>query len=79
MYADMQVMIHNEGGIGIPIFISSIDGHASKLKGLSPIPLGGMIGPTGRKRLAGVMTSSRGQTRRSNGLPALAARPGAHA
>jgi peptide/nickel transport system substrate-binding protein len=26
MYADMQVMIHNEGGIGIPMFISSIDG-----------------------------------------------------
>ena len=44
MYADMQVMIHNEGGIGIPMFISSIDGHASKLKGLSPIPLGGMMG-----------------------------------
>jgi peptide/nickel transport system substrate-binding protein len=46
MYADMQVMIHNEGGIGIPMFISSIDGHASKLKGLSPIPLGGMMGST---------------------------------
>jgi peptide/nickel transport system substrate-binding protein len=44
MYADMQVMVHNEGGIGIPMFISSIDGHASKLKGLSPIPLGGMMG-----------------------------------
>jgi peptide/nickel transport system substrate-binding protein len=46
MYADMQVLIHNEGGIGIPMFISSIDGHASKLKGLSPIPLGGMMGST---------------------------------
>jgi peptide/nickel transport system substrate-binding protein len=44
MYADMQVMIHNEGGIGIPMFIPSIDGHNSKLKGLSPIPLGGMMG-----------------------------------
>lgn len=44
MYADMQVMIHNEGGIGIPMFISSLDGHASRLKGLSPIPLGGMMG-----------------------------------
>ncbi|WP_157267961.1 ABC transporter substrate-binding protein [Azohydromonas aeria] len=43
MYADMQVMIHNDGGIGVPMFISSIDGHASKLKGLSPIPLGGMM------------------------------------
>ncbi len=44
MYADMQVMVHNEGGIGIPMFISSIDGHNGKLKGLSPIPVGGMMG-----------------------------------
>ena len=46
MYADMQTMIHNDGGVGIPMFISSLDGHASKLKGLSPIPLGGMMGST---------------------------------
>lgn len=46
MYADMQVMIHHEGGIGIPMFISSLDGHSSKLKGLSQIPLGGMMGST---------------------------------
>jgi peptide/nickel transport system substrate-binding protein len=44
MYADMQVMIHNEGGIGIPMFISSLDGHNSKLKGLSSIPISGMMG-----------------------------------
>lgn len=36
-------MILDEGGIGIPMFVSSIDGHASKLKGLSQIPLGGMM------------------------------------
>ena len=46
MYADMQTMIHNDGGVGIPMFISSLDGHATKLKGLSPIPLGGMMGST---------------------------------
>ncbi|HET6195191.1 MAG TPA: ABC transporter substrate-binding protein [Acetobacteraceae bacterium] len=46
MYADLQTMIHNEGGIGIPMFISSIDAHNGKLKGLSPIPLGGMMGYT---------------------------------
>jgi peptide/nickel transport system substrate-binding protein len=46
MYADMQVMIHNEGGIGIPMFMSSLDGHSKKLKGLTPIPLGGMMGYT---------------------------------
>jgi len=44
MYVDMQAMIHNEGGIGIPMFLSSLDGHNKKLKGLSPIPLGGMMG-----------------------------------
>lgn len=44
MYADMQVMIHNEGGIGIPMFVSSLDGHNAKLKGLQPIPIGGMMG-----------------------------------
>ncbi len=44
MYADLQVMVHNEGGIGIPMFISSLDGHNSKLKGLTPVPIGGMMG-----------------------------------
>lgn len=44
MYADMQTMIHNEAGIGIPLFLASIDGHSSKLKGLAPIPLGGLMG-----------------------------------
>ena len=44
MYADMQTMIHNDAGIGIPLFLASIDGHSSKLKGLSAIPLGGLMG-----------------------------------
>jgi peptide/nickel transport system substrate-binding protein len=44
MYADMQTMIHNEAGIGIPMFLASLDGHTAKLKGLSPIPLGGLMG-----------------------------------
>lgn len=44
MYADMQTMIHHEAGIGIPLFLASIDGHSSKLKGLAPIPLGGLMG-----------------------------------
>ena len=46
MYADLQTIIHDEGGIGIPFFMSSLDGHNRKLKGLSPIPLGGMMGYT---------------------------------
>jgi peptide/nickel transport system substrate-binding protein len=44
MYADMQTLIHTEAGIGIPLFLASIDGHTTKLKGLSPIPLGGLMG-----------------------------------
>lgn len=44
MYADMQTLIHNEAGIGIPMFLASIDGHTTKLKGLSPIPVGGLMG-----------------------------------
>lgn len=44
MYADMQVLVHDEGGIGIPMFVSSLDGHNSRLKGLSSIPIGGMMG-----------------------------------
>jgi peptide/nickel transport system substrate-binding protein len=44
MYADLQTMIHQEAGIGIPMFLFSLDGHTTKLKGLSPIPLGGLMG-----------------------------------
>jgi peptide/nickel transport system substrate-binding protein len=44
MYADLQSIVHTEGSIGIPFFMSSLDGHNKKLKGLSPIPLGGMMG-----------------------------------
>lgn len=44
MYADMQTMIHQEAGIGIPLFLASLDGHSTKVKGLSPIPLGGLMG-----------------------------------
>jgi peptide/nickel transport system substrate-binding protein len=44
MYVDMQTMIHEQAGIGIPLFLPSLDGHSAKLKGLSSIPLGGMMG-----------------------------------
>lgn len=44
MYADMQTMIHDQSGVGIPLFLSSMDGHSTKLKGLAPIPLGGLMG-----------------------------------
>lgn len=44
MYADMQVMVHEGSGIGVPFFMSNIDGHSKRVKGLSPIPLGGLMG-----------------------------------
>ena len=44
MYADLQTMIHQQAGIGIPLFLTSLDGHSAKLKGLSPIPVGGLMG-----------------------------------
>lgn len=44
MYCDMQGIIRNQAGIGIPLFISMLDAHASRLKGLRPIPTGGLMG-----------------------------------
>jgi peptide/nickel transport system substrate-binding protein len=44
MYGDMQVLIHEKCGIGIPVFISFLDGHTTKLKGLGSIPVGGFMG-----------------------------------
>lgn len=44
MYADMQVLVHEHCGIGISQFNSSLDGHNTKLKGLTPHPLGGLMG-----------------------------------
>ena len=40
----MQHMIHDGSGIGIPLFISMLDAHSSKIKGLRPIPTGGLMG-----------------------------------
>jgi peptide/nickel transport system substrate-binding protein len=44
MYRDMQLMIHEGSGIGIPVFISGLDGHTEKLKGLRPMGTGSMMG-----------------------------------
>jgi peptide/nickel transport system substrate-binding protein len=46
MYGDMQVMVHEAGGVAIPVFIGSIDGFDARLKGLQSIPTGGMMGYT---------------------------------
>ena len=44
MYTDMQVMIHESSGIGIPVFINGLDAHSDKLKGLRPMGTGSMMG-----------------------------------
>lgn len=44
MYHNMQVMIHEGSGIGIPVFINNLDAHAGRVKGLVPHGLGGMMG-----------------------------------
>jgi peptide/nickel transport system substrate-binding protein len=44
LYGDMQVLVHDECGTGIPVFMSFIDGHSKKVKGLASIPIGGMMG-----------------------------------
>jgi peptide/nickel transport system substrate-binding protein len=44
MYADMQVMVHEGCGVGIPIFNHSLDGFTSKLKGYTTHPIAGLMG-----------------------------------
>ncbi|MDR5774666.1 MULTISPECIES: ABC transporter substrate-binding protein [unclassified Caballeronia] len=44
IYGDMQQLVHEDGGIGIPMFQSSLDAHTAKLKGLGSIPLAGLGG-----------------------------------
>lgn len=44
MYADMQLLIHESSGIGIPVFINGLDAHTTKLKGLRPMGTGSMMG-----------------------------------
>jgi peptide/nickel transport system substrate-binding protein len=44
MYGDMQALVHEGSGIGIPVFASILDAHSVSLKGLRPIPTGGLMG-----------------------------------
>ncbi|MBT2339313.1 MULTISPECIES: ABC transporter substrate-binding protein [Pseudomonas] len=44
MYADMQTLVHDHAGIGIPVFISNIDGVDQRVKGYGTNPLGGFMG-----------------------------------
>jgi hypothetical protein len=53
MYADMQTLIHEKGGLGIPVFIINLEGMNSKVKGIEPVPLGAFMNYTCAVRLAG--------------------------
>ena len=44
MYGDLQTMVHEGSGVGIPVFISLIDAFDARLKGVFPIPIGGLMG-----------------------------------
>jgi peptide/nickel transport system substrate-binding protein len=44
IYDTMQVMVSDEAGTIIPAYISNVDALSSKVKGLEPNPLGGMMG-----------------------------------
>jgi len=44
MYVDMQALVSQHCGIGIPVFMSLIDGYDQRLGGLGSIPVGGLMG-----------------------------------
>lgn len=44
MYGDMQALVSDNCGVGIPVFISNIDGIDQRIKGYSSNPLGGFMG-----------------------------------
>jgi peptide/nickel transport system substrate-binding protein len=44
MYGEMQSIVHNQGSSIIPVFISTIDGYDRRLQGLTPVPMGGLMG-----------------------------------
>ena len=44
IYGEMQVMVADEAGTAIPVYISNVDAISNKLKGLLANPLGGMMG-----------------------------------
>ena len=44
MYVDMQALVHQQGGVAIPMFISLIDGYDKRIRGMGSIPIGGLMG-----------------------------------
>lgn len=44
LYGEMQALVRDHSGIGIPVFISLLDAYDRRLKGWYPVPLGGFMG-----------------------------------
>ncbi len=44
LYGDMQELVSDKGGIGIPAFMSLLDAYDNRLHGLDSIPTGPMMG-----------------------------------
>lgn len=44
LYGEMQGLVRAQCGVGIPVFISLLDGYDRRLKGWYPVPLGGFMG-----------------------------------
>jgi peptide/nickel transport system substrate-binding protein len=44
MYGEMQGLVRDHGGVGIPVFISNLDAYDRRLKGFGSIPVGGLMG-----------------------------------
>lgn len=44
IYWEMQEIVANEAGTAIPVYISNVDALSTKVNGLKPNPLGGMMG-----------------------------------
>lgn len=44
LYGEMQLLAHDHCGVVIPVFIHMLDGHDRRLRGMQPIPLGGLMG-----------------------------------
>lgn len=44
LYAEMQVLVHEHCGVGIPLFRNIVDGYNTSIKGYGAHPLGGFMG-----------------------------------
>lgn len=44
MYGEMQLLVHEHCGMGIPVFIPMIDGYDRRIRGFGSLPIGGLMG-----------------------------------